>query len=83
MALGQLHRGVHCGSSRDALHTQHLIEAEMQQPTQPGRLFMGWNFAETVQPTIEPLPPANASIGQFGGQTAIRWRQGTLANGPL
>jgi hypothetical protein len=44
---------------------------------------MGWNFAETIQPTIEPLTPANASIGKFGGQTAIRWRQGILAKGPL
>jgi hypothetical protein len=83
VTLRQLHRGVYRCCCRDALHAQHLVQAQMQEPSQAGRLFMGWNFAETIEPTIQPLTPANASVSKLGRQAAIRWRQGILAKGPL
>ena len=82
-SLGQLHAGVDRGGCGDPLHPEQLIQAQMQQPTQFGRLLQGRNLAQTIQPGIQPAPPADGAIGELGCQATILTLQRLIPQSPF
>ena len=69
--LGQLHGGTHRGRSRHPIAGDQLVEPQMQQPAQLGRLTLRRHLAQLIQPSIEQTPLANGAVGQLRGQSPI------------
>ena len=62
----QLHGGAHRRRGRHPAAEQQLVEPQVQQPAQLGRLAGGWHLAEGIEPGIEQAPLADGAVGKFG-----------------